>query len=208
MLELVNHPGMQLTDEAAASLARVEARHGVVPITSAYRSVGEQQALINRWYLGGLFNRPPYLYKPREPASSGLHVSGRAIDTPWATSHRAIMAEYGFMFNYAYDVVHLEYEREHDQHYNESAVIVETEEDEMTPEERKLLTDMAAKVDGIHKMIDDPKRGLRARLAQNLELTGIVADALVKPGNKIRERLATIINTLKADKPGEDESPK
>lgn len=118
---------MSLEPGAAASLERLEAAHGVVPINSAYRPVSEQQALIDFWDnpnpgkdgQGRPLNRPPYLYAPRRPASSGLHVSGRAIDTEWAITHRALMAEYGFMFNYEYDKVHLEYEKQHDKHIND-----------------------------------------------------------------------------------------
>lgn len=119
---LSNHPGMWLDAPAAASLERLERSHGAVPISSAGRTVAYQQSLINRYdHPTSALDRPPYLYNPRRPANSGLHVVGLAIDTPWATNaaQRALLAEYGFMFNYAYDKVHVEYEANHDQHIND-----------------------------------------------------------------------------------------
>lgn len=109
MKPLVNHPGMSLSDAAADSLARFERDHGVQPLTSAYRPVAEQQALIDQWDRGGPMNRPPYLYAPRRPASEGLHTKGVALDTEAPDVFHTYGVPYGWLFLYAYDTVHFEY---------------------------------------------------------------------------------------------------
>lgn len=114
MKALVNHPGMQLRDDAADSLERFERDHGVQPLTSAYRPVSEQQALIDRWDAGGVYNRPPYLYAPRRPASAGLHTKGTALDTAAPEAFHVDGERYGWRFLYAYDKVHFEYDEAYD----------------------------------------------------------------------------------------------
>lgn len=111
MTNLVNHPGKWLRKAAADSLARFEAKHGIISVNSAGRTVGEQQDLINRYDAGGTFNRPPYLFNPFRPAEKGNHVinGGQAIDT----NHTAVMLKYGKKYGwyhlYDYDIPHFEY---------------------------------------------------------------------------------------------------
>lgn len=117
MRTLVNHPGKWLSAPAAASLARLEAAHGVIAITSAGRTLAEQQHLITRWARGGPSNRPPYLYRPATPASTSNHVKngGIAIDTP-SIDH---MLRHGRAFGWIQpdksDPVHFEYRANLDQ---------------------------------------------------------------------------------------------
>jgi peptidoglycan hydrolase-like protein with peptidoglycan-binding domain len=123
MTNLVNHPGFWMQADAAASLARFEAKYGVIEISSAGRTEAEQQALINRYDKGGAANRPPYLYDPARPASASRHVfdGGIALDTNNQTIMHEHGQEYGWYFNFAYDVVHFEYEIAHDQHRGAAA---------------------------------------------------------------------------------------
>lgn len=118
MKKLVNHPAFQLQDDAADSLARYERDHGVIPITSAYRSQAEQDVLKKRWAQGGPANRPPYLY---EPANVSTHTSGLAIDTPSVPTIRNTISGYGWLFLFDYDKVHLEYRIASDQHRGATA---------------------------------------------------------------------------------------
>jgi len=111
---LRNHPGMWLDAAAAASLDRLEAAKGRYNLTDAGRTVAEQQGLINRWYQGGVYNRPPYLYKPYEPAASGPHVGGHAIDTSEISRFKAESAPYGWRQDVASDPVHFVYHPELD----------------------------------------------------------------------------------------------
>lgn len=116
MANLVNHPGMWLADDAAASLARLEAAHGVLPLNSAGRHEWEQQQLIDRWDRGGAANRPPYLYAPARPAASSNHVKrgGIAIDTPQITRMLQQGPAFGWFQNYPNDPVHFEYDASRD----------------------------------------------------------------------------------------------
>lgn len=111
MANLKNHPGKYLRDDAAASLVRLEADHGVISVNSAGRTVGEQQALINRWNRGGAANRPPNLYQPQTPASASNHVKSGcvAIDTSHITLLLKIGRAYGWTRPFAGDPVHFEY---------------------------------------------------------------------------------------------------
>lgn len=122
MSNLSNHPSYWLADDAAASLNRYEADHGKINLTDAGRTVAEQQALINRWYQGGPSNRPPYLYKPYEPAASGPHVGGHALDTSDYTRFAQNSAEYGWNHNLpTSDPVHFIYDASGDRHKSGSA---------------------------------------------------------------------------------------
>jgi hypothetical protein len=90
--------------------------------------VSEQQGLIDLWdspnpprdAQGRPMNRPPYLYAPRRPASSGLHTRGTAIDTSNPDAFHKYGEKYGFLFLYAYDKVHFEYNRAYDKMANEN----------------------------------------------------------------------------------------
>lgn len=124
MNALANHAGFRLRDDAAAAFNRVEARHGIFTVTSAKRSVGEQQELIDRWFDGGVYNRPPYLYEPARPAKTSAHVKGGgiAVDvTEWERFNR-VAQDHGFRQSFPWDVVHFEYYPEHDK-YSFSEII-------------------------------------------------------------------------------------
>lgn len=112
MANLANHPGMWLRDDAAASLLRLEAAHGVVSLNDAGRTVPEQNHLIALWDKGGAANRPPYLYEPARPAETSKHVKdgGIAIDTSEIARMRSIGPAYGWHAPYANDPVHFEYD--------------------------------------------------------------------------------------------------
>lgn len=118
MAELTNHPGLWLRDDAAAALARVEAEHGAFTVTSAGRTVAEQNALIARWFEGGIFNRPPYLYEPARPPETSAHVrdGGVAVDVAEWQRFIQVAHAHGFRQTFSWDVVHFEYFPEHDKH--------------------------------------------------------------------------------------------
>lgn len=120
---LKNHPGFWMRDDAAASLARWEADHGIIGVNSAGRYEWEQQALINRWNQGGTYNRPPYLYEPKRPARASSHVAngGIAFDTSEHARFRRTSADYGWWQPYSWDVVHFEYDPARDKHRNQPA---------------------------------------------------------------------------------------
>jgi len=84
MAILKHHPAFSLRDDAAAALARAEDERGIIRINSARRLVAQQQGLIDRYNRGGKYNRPPYLFRPAQPAETSNHVrdGGIAIDTP------------------------------------------------------------------------------------------------------------------------------
>lgn len=107
-MELKNHPGMWLRDDAAAAINALEDKYGVIKINSAGRTEAEQQKLIDRWNKGGPQNRPPYLYQPASPANTSLHVvdGGIAVDIYNYTSDRAKLNEFGFEWYGPKDVVH------------------------------------------------------------------------------------------------------
>jgi peptidoglycan hydrolase-like protein with peptidoglycan-binding domain len=120
MTNLVNHPGFWLREDAAASLARLEAAHGKISINSAGRTVNEQEALLARWRKGGSGNRPPNLYQPQSPASKSNHVKdgGRAVDTNHQSHMLKFGAEFGWTRPYAGDPPHFEYDPSKDRHRN------------------------------------------------------------------------------------------
>jgi hypothetical protein len=136
MATLRNHPGFWMRDDAEASLARWEADHGVISVNSAGRTVAEQQDLINRWNQGGTYNRPPYLYEPKRPASASAHVydGGIAFDTSEWQRFLRTCADYGWYQRYSWDVVHFEYVPHNDKHRNRPAG-GKTEEDDMAVED-------------------------------------------------------------------------
>lgn len=112
MATLRNHPGYWLRDDAAAAFDRAEADHGVFIVNSAGRTEAEQQTLINKWNQGGVYNRPPYLYKPAMPASSSNHVrnGGVAVDIGDWRRFAQICGNYGFVHSYPdSDPVHFDY---------------------------------------------------------------------------------------------------
>lgn len=112
MATLKNHPGFWLRDDAASAFDRAEDDHGVFGVNSAGRLESEQQGLLNRWNAGGTSNRPPYLYKPANPASTSNHVrnGGAAIDTSDWRRFATVCENYGFRHTYPDgDVVHFDY---------------------------------------------------------------------------------------------------
>jgi hypothetical protein len=68
-VQIPGHGNYRLKLAAAQSIQRIDKQRkaqGRAPlnITSALRTVKQQLALIARWIKGGVFNRPPYLFKP------------------------------------------------------------------------------------------------------------------------------------------------
>lgn len=123
MAVLRNHKSFWMRDDAEASLARWEADHGIIGVNSAGRTEREQQEFIDRWDQGGKYNRPPYLYEPKRPASASAHVAngGRAFDTSEWRRFLKTCAAYGWVQVYDWDVVHFEYFPERDKHRNRPA---------------------------------------------------------------------------------------
>lgn len=149
-MDLKNHPGMFLNDDAAASLERLENDHGVQPITDAGRTKQKQQSLIDRWNAGGKYNRPPYLYEPARPAETSSHVKngGEAVDTSAWRKWLEFAEEYGYVQDFDWDVVHFRYDKSKDKHLPAPAGEQE-EETEMTPEQWEYLQVMNTKLDDI-----------------------------------------------------------
>lgn len=115
MTALKNHPNRWLRPAAAASFDKMEAAAGrVFNVTDAGRLESTQQGLINRYKKGGAANRPPYLYKPYEPASGSPHVKnggeatdiGSESDRAWIKANGAF---YGWFFTVPWDIVHCVY---------------------------------------------------------------------------------------------------
>lgn len=112
MAKLKNHPEFELRDDAAAAFDRYETDNGEIRVTSAKRTVEQQQKLIDRWDKGGPGNRPPALYPPARPATTSNHVKngGIAVDTPDWRKFAVEAADYGFSHPYpGGDPVHFEY---------------------------------------------------------------------------------------------------
>lgn len=105
MAGLKNHPGMWLNDVAAAAYNAFEDKYGVQVVNSAGRTEAEQQNLINLWHSP---NRPAWLFKPAEPASTSPHVrnGGAAVDMRDYNSLRNKLAEFGFVWYGPGDPVH------------------------------------------------------------------------------------------------------
>lgn len=111
MATLKNHPGFELRDDAAAAFDAYEDAFGIRTVNSAKRSVAEQQNAINRWHAGGKYNRPPYLYRPAEPAETSNHVKdgGIAVDIGDWRTFKEHSEEFGFYWWGDGDVVHFEF---------------------------------------------------------------------------------------------------
>jgi len=108
MATLVNHPGMWLSDAAAASLSRFERDFGRLGINSAGRTRAEQLEFLRRWKVGGPENRPPNLY---QPALHSPHEEGNALDTSEIARFVANGAKYGWYRNLpTSDPVHFIYD--------------------------------------------------------------------------------------------------
>lgn len=108
MANLKHHPGMWMRDDAAAALNAYEDKYGVIQLSRAGATRGEQQEAIDRWNKGGAANRPPFLFKPADPPETSPHVigGGIAFDTPTTHTRRAGLAEFGFVWYGAGDPVH------------------------------------------------------------------------------------------------------
>lgn len=119
-MKLKNHTGFTLRDDAAASFNRVEDVNGLFTVTSAKRTVAEQQTFIDRWNQGGTFNRPPYLYHPATPPETSAHVAngGRAVDILEYEKFSRVAEDHGFIRTFEWDVVHFEYFPEKDKFFH------------------------------------------------------------------------------------------
>ena len=112
MATLKNHPQFSLRDDAAAAFDRYEDAHGIIRVSSARRTVAEQQELINRWNRGGTQNRPPYLYQPARPAEASNHVDndGEAVDSPDYEKFNNHCEDFGFRQTFPnWDKVHFDF---------------------------------------------------------------------------------------------------
>ncbi|AUX83048.1 lysin A [Microbacterium phage Martin] len=111
MTDLANHPGFWLRDDAAKAFDAWEAKYGKRKLNSAGRSKSSQQELINRWHKGGPANRPPYLYRPAEPAETSPHVidGGIAVDLADWQEAKKTSEEFGFHWYGDGDVVHFNF---------------------------------------------------------------------------------------------------
>lgn len=116
--QLSNHPQHWLRDDAARAFDRVEAAHGRFTVTSAGRTIAEQQRLIDRWWQGGVYNRPPYLYEPARPPETSAHVrdGGVAVDVAEWQRFKDVAKDHGFVQSFLWDVVHFEYIPGRDNH--------------------------------------------------------------------------------------------
>lgn len=108
--ELANHPGMRMREDAAIQFDLFERDHGIIGVNRAMVSEAEQQKFIDRWNLGGMYNRPPYLYEPKQPARDSEHVQGIAFDTSWITHTLKYGGDYGFYQRYSWDKPHFEFD--------------------------------------------------------------------------------------------------
>lgn len=112
MAILRNHPGFWLRDDAAAAFDKAEAENGTFTVNSAGRTEAQQQSLIDRWNQGGVYNRPPYLYKPASPAKTSNHVinGGVALDIGDWRRFAQVCERYGFRHSYPdSDPVHFDF---------------------------------------------------------------------------------------------------
>lgn len=102
---------MWLNDSAGPDFDAYEDKYGILPLSDAGRLVSTQQTLINRWHQGGVYNRPPYLFQPYEPAEGSNHVKngGQAIDTPSYETFKKHCQEFGFIWLGAGDPVHFDH---------------------------------------------------------------------------------------------------
>ena len=112
MAILTNHSGAFLNAAAAADFNRAEADHGVLQLNEAGRTVAKQQSYIDRWAAGGAANRPPYLYRPANPATSSNHVTngGQAVDIANYRVFAKYCENYGFVQSFPdSDPVHFDH---------------------------------------------------------------------------------------------------
>lgn len=109
MKALKNHPTMWLREDAADAFDAAEAKYGVFKVNRAGVTVADQQVLIDRWHKGGVYNRPPYLYQPAEPATSSNHVKAIAVDLADWERFKSIAGEFGFAWQGSSDVVHFNF---------------------------------------------------------------------------------------------------
>lgn len=103
-MDLKNHPGMWLRDDAAAAFNAMEDKYGAIIVNSAGRTVREQQELIDAWDRG----ERDGLYAPARPASESNHVRGGgiAVDVYNYTDDRPKLNEFGFQWYGSADPVH------------------------------------------------------------------------------------------------------
>lgn len=210
---LRNHPGYWLTVDAELWLARWEADHGTISVTSAGRTLAEQQQLIDRWDQGGTYNRPPYLYEPKRPAWAGTHVGGVAFDTSEWQRFLGTCAAYGWYQRYSWDVVHFEYDRARDTNHGK-----DPNGAEMNAEEWRQFQVLAAnvnklveRVDNINAWISEGGPGVEQALAKpgtvaarviNIDRQVTGADNFGKQvGPTVAERLIDVQKTVK---PGQE----
>lgn len=166
-----------LNADAAQSVFRIDAALGrALQITSAGRTLAQQQALINRWNAGGTANRPPNLYQPAMPASASPHVKGNALDT---NEHAWMIANgpaFGWFHDVASDYVHFVYHPDRDSHAGGGTGVQGTLWDQQR------LNAWAAK-DGAAALTEDGVRGplTIARIKDFQSKHGLVVDGIAGP---------------------------
>lgn len=134
-------PGVQFTPDAAAAFRRAEARVQAefgrnIGVNSTYRSWDQQMSMYNAWnaYVNGTGPYPGHS-KAIHPMYS-RHTGGTALDSSdWGNARiRQILADNGFIRNQLHvpnEEHHFEYIRSQDKNYGK--------EDDLTPEESKML---------------------------------------------------------------------
>lgn len=110
-MDLKNHPGYWLRDDAAQAFNAYEDAYGIRIVNDAGRSVADQQKLIDRWNEGGSANRPPFLYKPADPPETSPHVAdgGVAVDIEDYRIFLEHCQEFGFQWYGPGDPVHFNF---------------------------------------------------------------------------------------------------
>lgn len=78
-----------------------------------------------------------------------------------------------------------------------TANVHDTEEDDMTPDERKMLKEVHDYVKGLHNTITDKERGVSSRVARVLDDTQFIRREFVVEGRGVRDRLASILTKVK-----------
>lgn len=168
---LKNHPGFWLEDSAAAAFDAYEDAHGILELNSAGRYEHEQQELIDRWHAGGKWNRPPYLYRPAEPADQSPHVrgGGRAVDVEDYRKFREHSEDFGFVWFGESDPVHFDFRGWN----GKPATVKKVEEDEMAATYINIQGKAGVRKGGCYAIMRDNSGVLFARFVEPKMLDGV-----------------------------------
>lgn len=135
-------PGHYLANPAASSWERAVAAGCPVTITSSYRSP-ERQAQMRVAYLAAKARGEKVAYVA--PVAESEHVTGNALDLKdpaiaWMRAH----PDYGFVFTDPTERWHVAYRFARDQHLTDISPIDPIPEDDMTPDQERLLSEVHA----------------------------------------------------------------